>query len=444
MSTPTPGARRAATPRARRKPVIAAAAALTLAAVVGTLTLTLGDDPASAPVVVLDVNADGVPDTSDITVDLDNDGEPDTSVTVTNPDGTTEEVPLATIATERDLITTQIAPHDPTGNDPALTARDAVKSDTTQTMLTPGGDDWWTTLTSFATDLYLWDAPTPTKATWYALTGSTATADTLNDAATYSAVHVGFKDETDARAYFDSIANNAAVIQWVRPLVRGTVLTFASTWVDAAAEPFPTAKNKTADLLANLRPKVATWTINYGRLHTAIAADGYSAEARTAATTIYANLGYTDDTQWNGVATNPEGPWTGKITGYNPDAIDFATASAAVTPTVKHECFDKQTCYETELGLIDIGTGYVYATPENNGFGRNYAYLPTEAPQEHIVRFGIDEGYAIGLINGTKSTPAPPIRLVRGWITPNLVQVLHTRVEDIPTEQIRTPTSPTG
>lgn len=432
--------RRAAT-RPHRRPtkkqtVALAGSVLAVAALVAVFTsrpTILGFPDRGQPAAV------SVPAANNIDIDLDHDGTPDTTIKVTHHDGTTEDVPLTDITSARDTITNLVAPHPnpddtatadhPTGNPQLPTNPNVV-----QTLLTPAGPRWWTMVTSMAPDTHLWEGPTPREAIWFSMTESPTTGDNPYNVHTYTAVHAGFPTEQAAADYIQDIGLDARINTFIRVAMRGTVITLTPNYIDAASEPLPIPRGEDAEALTTLHPKAAAWTINYGNSTAAKAANAYDAKASAAITAFYGHLGYTTTAQWNGVAANPDGPWHGHISGYNPDKFDPIAAADDIATTTTLSCVSASDCQQTNSGLLDIGLAYTYAPPGNGDvrFGRNPLYLPTNAPANAVLRFGIDEGYANGLINGSHATPQPPVQLITGWITPDMTQVIYTHDKPAP------------
>jgi hypothetical protein len=354
-----------------------------------------GDTATDSANVVVDLNGDQVPDTR---LDANNDGD-------TND---TQDPTIRDIVESRKVVTDTIA-------------ADPERTETSESLITPSGKDWWSFVISQAPELHFAATDAP-QANWYAMTTHKATnaaAISAPGPQTYQAVHIGFPDAAAAAAYLeaDTARTDAA---WRFPLLRDTVLTYAPVWANPHDEPYP---SKTT--IPNT-PTAASWSLNFGRQNAHNIAQAAPAN-QDALTTFYQGLGYTPTTTWEAVATNPEGPWTGKLTNYDTSALNTGAVAAALASTITRDCnADGSVCVDTSDGLLDLARVMAFIDKGGPGVGKNINLLPDNAPADAVLRFGYLPGRFAGVINDTKSAFHGPNEYLQGWITKDLTMVRYS------------------
>jgi hypothetical protein len=390
--------------RSRRRNLYIALAAILAIALTATLTIALRDPSDIGP---LDATIKGDPkvDEADrILVDQDNDGTPDSVLDLNDNNRADKGEPsLAELAHQRTTIVNDIAANPATVH---------------ESLITPPGDDWWTFTTSQAADLLLWETTAPKNATWHGMTTGRADNPQFPNP-TYHAIHIGFPTASNATTYMEEVGTSIG--PRIRGALRGTVVTLTSAHVDPYAEPFPKT-GKTLDATStSLRPTAAAWTLNLGQQHADLADTAAKKAWGTALTTYHHNLGFTDDTIWNGVAATPEGPWTGTLTGYQPDNIDLTAASQAITGTQKFKCTkDGSTCVDVGASLTNLAF-YTSAATSTQSIGGVDATDPNAeadyAPTGTTLTFTANNTAIRGITEGTYQVPIGPYTLINGTIT---------------------------
>lgn len=417
-----PGARKATNPARRKRGLLILATALAIL-LTSILTLALRDPNDLGP---LDRTIKGDPkiDAADrILIDQDNDGTPDTVLDLNNNGRADKGDPsLAELAHARTTIVDNIAANPDTIH---------------ESLITPPGDNWWTFTTSQAADLLLWDSPAPDNATWYGMTTGRANSPQFENTPTYHALHIGFPTADAATTYMEEVG--VAIGPRIRAALRGTVVTLTSAHVDPAAEPFPKT-GKTLDATnATLHPTAAAWTLNLGQQHADLADTAAKKAWGTALTTYHHNLGFTENTIWNGVATNPEGPWIGTLTDYHPDSIDLTAASRAITGTQKFKCTkDGSACIDVGASLSPLAmyTEAATTTQAIGGVDRTDPNAePTYAPDGTLLTFAANNTAIRGITEGTYQVPIGPYTLIHGAITEgvrdqNILTLTFTKADD--------------
>ncbi len=369
---------------------------------------------------------DTLADAGDVRVDLNNDGEPDTRLDI-NGDGDTEDDADTTIRTVTDFRTDVVSTLAPQG----------PETDPTEGLITPSGERWWTFVTATAAPLRIRDIPAP-KANWYALTGQQQTVLNVANPGTYPALHIAFTDEPSAHRFADNTAVEQSNLAF---RIRGPVVTIAPGWVDTEAEPFK-ADLARIEPLAKKRPTAATWTWRIGREQAYLISRSRPAW-KPSLKAYYTSLGYSSDTTWSSVATDPEGPWNGRVTAFDLDAIDFDDAAAALVATVKNDCDTKAnsgSCVETDSGLSPLADAATYAT--NNPLaviGRNTVYLPKRPSKSAHVVFGIDRFATQGITNQTNAAYPSAVPLLQGWIAASNQMTMYTKRQKLPLQPVSRP-----
>jgi hypothetical protein len=210
-------------------------------------------------------------------------------------------------------------------------------------------------------------------------------------------------------------------------LRRGTVLTFAPTWLDPFGEPYRT---KTGQLAASagLEPANASWNINFGDYTNLLTSQSPQADTLN---TIVADLGFTPETQWAGTASDPEGPWVGALTGYNHDDVTLNNIGASLTATTEIECRNG-TCYETAADYNTLPYA-LYVQDGTTAWGEDARYLPdtmptdpTKTPDDITLTGGIDLGLLQGILNSTTRAPTPPVGVIEFAINSDNTMTLWT------------------
>lgn len=334
--------------------------------------------------------------------------------------GTPEQIEDAT--TLRDTITNTV-------NVP-----DTTEHPTTETLLTPTGDDWWELITSMGPDTQLWDAPTPDNANWYALNTTKAYQPANPKQAMNQTIHIGFNTTTQATTYRDAIAEYAP--QNATVIVRGNIITISPLWVDPYKQPYP---KPSAELTAagKATTPIASWYINYGQTRELLLAENKTTGNANAISVIYRQLGYTDTTHWTGTATSPTGPFTGTIADYKPDTVDMLSAYQAVQGAYIQGCADDNdpnTCTVVDDTIDNFTAAVAWYRPLGPdapapqtmqsipGIANdNTNYLPDTdtLPAGTILAFGTHLVAEKGALTGLGFTYDTPISIVQGVITPN-------------------------
>lgn len=289
------------------------------------------------------------------------------------------------------------------------------------TMLAPGGTEWWRTVTSIAPNLSLYDVPAPEGVNWYAVTSGQSYASNSPDLRSYQAVHVAFAD-IDALQAFAENAFTDQTAQFRTVLLRGTILTFAPSWLDPTGEPYTTQADE-LDAITALKPTAASWNIHFGDSLDLITSHSDNAAALN---DMVNALGFTSTTTWSGTASKPAGPWIGTINDYNPEAINFDTAATALASTSEFNCASSNIC-DTELNPLSALPYTFYFQAGERTYGQDPNYLPDGLSANTLddvhLAGGIDISMLEGLINGTGATPRPPVGIIKFVIAGNRMTI---------------------
>ena len=319
----------------------------------------------------------------------------------------------------------------------------------TESLITPTGKEWWKFVTSQAADTNLWNHPTPTAANWYGMTtGETQKPIPVGPglhalSRVYHTLHIGFPTAKAARAYTETLPDTDGGTY--RAALRHNILTLTSPWVDPEAEPFPGGAAATATG-ATLKPRAAAWSINLGKQNASIADQAPNPKWADALHTAYTHLGYTATTHWNAVSATPQGPWTGTLTGYNPDTIDLLGVSEALASTMVYDCPSDDDCTETDRGLTAIYDHNDWSTTEGS-LGRDSQEGDQPAPPGSLLAFNTNTTATLGVVARTESAPVGPYTSAYGRITPTqtvgVANLVVTFAEDTTPTLTAVPAKPT-
>lgn len=353
---------------------------------------------------------------------------------------------------------------DPTGATPAqtreaVTIADAIvdhinvpstpENPTTETLLTPAGEDWWDLVTSVGTDSQLWEAPVPTTANWYAL--NTTKNYKTNDPAhpTTQTIHIAFPTKDDAVDYLNVLGKEN--VTTATSVLRDNLLTLTPSWIDPNRQPFPTLDGNATKATQDV-PDIAYWHHNIGETHELHIEENKSPEHRKALTEFYTNLGFTDSTTWTLTTTDSTEAWEGIIENYNADGIDIAAAREVIQATNISECTDtdngdgttSSVCETVDFGVSNLTNTTAWATPPppvdpnapkppkgrvpGNGEGTtlppvladdtlNYLPMTAPIPDGITLAFGSQLTAEKGVLTGTGLNYEPPVPLIKGTIT---------------------------
>lgn len=411
-----------------RRRAIALAGALALALLVGMLMLNQRTQPDTA-------TAGPAPTAADFAVDLDEDGDFDDTITATDPyTGEERTQTIADLTAARDYARDILAPTDDPGSpgspgsDGPGSGPEAANPRTSQVSLVPATPGWWKAITSIAPALRMNLAPYPRNAVWF----SSATSRSTNpDAPAYLGVfetlNIAFETEEDLLIYLNDLADATELGAFAGSFVRGTILTFTTMGIDPTKEGYDDLVGLTPEQITDLRPVVGLWSIDYGLTveHAAQTAD--EPRLGEAFTTFMTNLDLANGTTWSGIATNPTGPWTGQINGFDPDTIDWTKAGVALIQTATREC-DTDFCLTLDPGISEL----TFWARFIDGPGTNALVGPAStdtiptAPEADL-RYTINWVNTLGVLSGSDRIASAYYPLVAGVIAPNGTQTLTLR-----------------
>lgn len=317
----------------------------------------------------------------------------------------------------------------------AAQARDIVEATlaptkkTSGTLIVPAQGDWWTLLTALAPTLKLNPNDIPDGARWLAYSSGRSLSDTAPGVPEFTAIYVGFDTPDDAAAYSPKCE------------CYNTVRANVAQLIDLYADPDQESYTQFYDTLDpdSLTTSVGAWRINLTDLVRNTIESSMFPQAHT---DMFATLGIDpeakNDVIWEATSTTPEGPWTGKLTGYDLETIDILALGEAVADSTTYRCAEGTNplngsgCDIVDTGFVDVGS-FFFLNAGQYSFGNRELDTPGAGeilPENLIARGGLDPQYYEGALTHNGYTRPSALKHVWFELTRDFELSLRFEFED--------------
>ena len=289
----------------------------------------------------------------------------------------------------------------------------APTEDVAVTLIAPPTREWWTVVRSLGNELGLTLEDPPVGAEWLAFSNS-ATHTTSSDFPSYQAVYIGFAtvdQARDFRAGEDCVCGR---------LVRANVVTLVSAQANPADEAFKFVEQDDAEEL-HLTPRAGAWTINVAEYVRQFVGTEKTNRYHAAHRQFFTALGATTEgpMTWSATSSTPEGPWAGKLEGFDTDNVDIFALGSAIGSTMVDECTGN-ICTGTDLGLLQAGSRMI-VTDGVNVFGDDQWADPEwreqGPPEDTLIAGGMDAETWESELRGLGSNEPIPMRGIYWRVT---------------------------